>query len=810
MIVAVPVGADPLIESIAVKWRDDAAPRDTTLLPEVLRVALAAALGMEVTSTGRARDGAFRLRLESPLAQDEARRAINRARMTLPVVYAGFIAPVKQTPRIAPQDAAQTRPQPPVTRLIVKFLDPAVAQLSRQNGTLDATEITRLSTLAGRPLAQERAMAGGAFVLRLFQSVPFAEARALAASIEADSAIEYADPDGRVFASLVPNDPLYAQQWNYQSPTVGPPLNMGGVNLPPAWNLTTGSGSVYVAVLDTGILAHPDLAGRYQGGYDMVSDPAVANDSDPPFCTLPGATCSRDSDPTDPGDWIDIADIASGNFPDCRLENSTWHGTHVSGTIAAVTNNNDGVAGVNWVSKVLPVRVLGKCGGSFSDLIDAITWASGGGVPGVPNNPNPARVLNMSLAGASECITALQDAITTAVAAGSFIAVAAGNSSTDAGSSTPGNCNGVVTVAAVGLQGQRASYSNFGPVVEIAAPGGDFGAGVLSTLNNGTTTANPNGYSYVNYVGTSMATPHVAGIASLLLSINPALTPAQLLAVIQTTARAFPTNTGGADCSSSGSTSCGAGIIDAGAATVAVRPFPALVYKPLEPCRIMDTRNATLVSGVQGPIVGGAVRQLPAFIAAGADWGAYGGASGSDCGLTNPPGASIHAIAIVISILNPNLDAYLGIGDVNDLGTVLSNVALNFTRGQGLSTTYVVPRMVSSNLNFAMPPGLSAQLVFDVVGYFVVPDATALQCTTQSSAATTIAASGGTGSATSSTCNAGYTLTSGSCDSTSSSMSLVLDRANVANTAWTCSATNRGIAVANLTATANCCRVAGR
>jgi len=653
-------------------------------------------------------------------------------------------------------------------------------------------------------------MAGGAFVLRLFQSVSFAEARALAASIEADPAVDYADPDGRVFASLVPNDTFYPQQWNYQSPTLGPPLNMGGVNLPPAWNLTTGASSVYVAVLDTGIVPHPDLAGRYQGGYDMISDPATANDSEPPFCTLPGATCSRDADPTDAGDWIDSADLASGNFPGCRLENSTWHGTHVSGTVAALTNNNSGVAGVNWVSKVLPVRVLGKCGGSFSDIIDGITWASGGSVPGVPNNPNPARVINMSLGGASECITALQDAITGAVAAGSFIAVAAGNSSTDAGSSTPGNCDGVVTVAAVGLQGQRASYSNFGPVVEIAAPGGDFGAGVLSTLNNGTTTANPNGYSYVNYIGTSMATPHVAGIASLLLSINPALTPAQLLAVIQTTARSFPTNTGGADCSSSGPTSCGAGIIDAGAATAAVQPFPALVYKPLEPCRIMDTRNATLASGVQGPIAGGAVKQLPAFIAAGANWGAYGGASGSDCGLTNPPGTSIHAIAIVVSILNPNFDAYLGLADVNDLSTVLSNAAMNFTHGQGLSTTYVMPRMLTTNLNFAMPPGLSAQLIFDVVGYFVVADATALQCTSQSSAPTLIAASGGTGSATSPVCSAGYTLMSGSCHSTSSNMSLVQDKASGANTTWMCSAMNRDVTAATVTATANCCRVAGR
>ncbi|MEO8740902.1 MAG: S8 family peptidase [Casimicrobiaceae bacterium] len=804
------VRADPRIESIAVKWRDDVVPRDTVTLPDELRRALAAALGMPITPMSRARDGAFKLRLAQPLTLAAARAAINRVRMTLPIVYVNVFTPSNSLQRPSANDVAQAREQPPVTRLIVKYRDPVVAELSAQNGTLSVAQLAHLSMLAGRPLAHERAMAGGAFVLRLLQSVTFAEARVLASLLEADPSIEYADPDGRIFASVVPNDTRYPEQWNYQSPTLGPPLNMGGVNLPFAWNLTTGSSNVYVAVLDTGILPHPDLAGRYEGGYDMVSDPVAANDSDPPFCTLPGAACSRDADPTDPGDWIDNADIASGNFPGCPRQNSTWHGTHVSGTVAALTNNNEGVAGVNWVSKVVPVRVLGKCGGTFSDLIDATTWAYGGSVPGVSNNLHPARVLNMSLGGASECITALQDAITNAVAAGSVIAVAAGNSATDAGSSTPGNCNGVITVAAVGLQGQRANYSNYGPVVEIAAPGGDAGAGVLSTLNNGSTTANPNGYSYVNYMGTSMATPHVAGIASLLLSINPNLTPAQVLAIIQTSARAFPTSTGGADCNTSGTTSCGAGIIDASAATAAVQPFPALAYTPLEPCRILDTRIATPGSGVQGPVAGGAVKQLPAFIAAGSNWGQYGGANSSDCGLTNPPGTSIHAIAIVISILNPNFDAYLGIGDANDLTTVLSNVALNFTHGQGLSTTYIVPRIQSNNLNFALPAGVSAQLIFDVVGYFVVPDATPLQCTSQSSATTTVAASGGTGGATSPACSAGYTLISGGCNSTSSSMSLVQDEAIGTNTTWFCSAINRGGAAAGLTATANCCRISGR
>jgi len=238
-------------------------------------------------------------------------------------------------------------------------------------------------------------------------------------------------------------------------------------------------------------------------------------------------------------------------------------------------------------------------------------------------------------------------------------------------------------------------------------------------------------------------------------------------------------------------------------------PAPGLVYKPLEPCRIMDTRSATLGSGVQGPIAGNTLYGIPGFITTGQNWGDFGGAAASDCGLTNPPGGSIHAVAIVATILNPNFDAYLGISDVNSLSTVLSNVALNYTHGQGLSTMYIVPQIVTNNIYFALPAGLSAQLIFDVVGYQVVADTTALQCTTQASAPVSIAASS-SGNATSPTCSAGYTLTAGSCDSTAATMSLTQDKATGGNTAWLCSANNRGASAANLTATATCCRVPGR
>ena len=234
-----------------------------------------------------------------------------------------------------------------------------------------------------------------------------------------------------------------------------------------------------------------------------------------------------------------------------------------------------------------------------------------------------------------------------------------------------------------------------------------------------------------------------------------------------------------------------------------------LVYKPLEPCRIMDTRSATAGSGVQGPITGNVLKQVPGFVTAGSNWGIYGGNASGDCGLANPPGSAIHAVAIVITILNPNFDAYLGVSDSPVLATVLSNVALNYTHGQGLSTMYIVPQISTNLIYFALPTGLSAQLIFDVVGYYVLSDATALQCTQQASAPVAIAAAG-SGNATSPACAAGYTLAGGSCDSTSTLMFLASHEATGGNTTWFCSANNTGGASANLTATANCCRVPGK
>ncbi|HUL93628.1 MAG TPA: S8 family serine peptidase [Burkholderiales bacterium] len=448
-------------------------------------------------------------------------------------------------------------------RLIVKLREPQTARAR----VLSADRLSALSAAAWVTLEHFRPMSGGAHVLRLPQRMTLAEAQAIAARLKADPGVEHAEPDRRMFPMLVPNDPMYVNQWHYMSPNA--PENVaGGANLPGAWDITTGVAGVVVAVIDTGIRPnHADLVGRTVPGFDFVSDTSMANDGD-----------GRDADPSDPGDWVTAAESAAvgGPFQGCPVDDSSWHGTHVAGTIGAATNNSVGVAGINWTSKILPVRALGKCGGFTSDIIDASRWAAGLSVPGVPPNANPAKVLNLSLGGGGSCSATEQAAINEIVAAGAVFVVAAGNSHVDASNSSPANCNGVISVAAVNRAGGRAFYSNFGMTVKIAAPGGEQSFandpnGVLSTLNTGTTT--PVADTYIYYQGTSMAAPHVAGIASLMFSVNPSLTPAQVLSTIQATSRAFPAGTGstGGDCTTA---LCGAGIINAAAAVTASLPPP--------------------------------------------------------------------------------------------------------------------------------------------------------------------------------------------------------------------------------------------
>lgn len=479
----------------------------------------------------------------------------------------------------------------PTDQIIIKFKPTAE---NAPNRATDA-RIAAVERAAGNGLIFLREMSGDASVFKLPTRISQAEAGAMADKImsnAADLEIEYAEPDAILQADgapreaeapqSTPNDSYYNLMWHLKAANYG-------ANLPGAWDITTGAAGVRVAVIDTGIRPeHPDLAGRIEGGYDFIADLATANDGN-----------GRDSDPSDPGDWVDAGQCGSAYF-----HASSWHGTHVAGTIGAIGNNNAGITGINWVSKIVPVRVLGKCGGYTSDIVDGMRWAAGLSVSGVPANGSPARVLNMSLGGSGSCPATTQSAINDINGVNAIVVVAAGNDKEDASAHNPANCAGVITVAATNRIGDMALYSNRGSRVDISAPGGDqyYGEyeGVLSTVNLGETTPGASGYAF--YQGTSMATPHVAGIVSLMLSVNGSLNRAQVLSLIRASATSFPST------SSCSTAVCGAGIINAGSAVSMARAnttrriFLPLLGKAGTPqsLGIYGTvkQNGTAISGV--------------------------------------------------------------------------------------------------------------------------------------------------------------------------------------------------------------------
>jgi serine protease len=355
-----------------------------------------------------------------------------------------------------------------------------------------------------------RETAAGARVINVGKSLSASEQKLVIDSFKSHADVEYAEVDVVLQPSITPNDPSYSSQWNLFE-------EAAGLRLPSVWDKTTGAGQV-VAVIDTGILPHSDLDANVLPGYDMISDAAKARDGG-----------GRDTNPRDEGDWRAVGDCGA-----TTATTSSWHGTHVAGTISAVGNNAKGVSGVAPGAKILPVRALGLCGGYMSDVSDSIIWSAGGTVSGAPVNANPARTINLSLSVKASCSTTLQIAVDTAVSRNSTVFVAAGNDRYNASSNSPANCNNVVTVGASGRNGNLAYYSNYG-AVDVMAPGGDTAGYIIAPLNAGTTT--PGTESYAGYQGTSMATPHAAAVGALMLAANPALTPAQIEAKLKATAR---------------------------------------------------------------------------------------------------------------------------------------------------------------------------------------------------------------------------------------------------------------------------------
>lgn len=377
-----------------------------------------------------------------------------------------------------------------------------------------------------------------------------------------------------------PNDPYYSDQWALRSEAAN------GIDLLETWRFGQGSG-VVVAVLDTGITAHPEFEGRVLSGYDFISDALRAGDGD-----------GRDSDPSDPGDWVSAADISAQTYgPNCtETSDSSWHGTHVAGTILAAANNGVGMSGIAPLAQLLPVRVIGHCGGSVTDLIDAMRWAGGLTVAGVPENPTPATIINISLVVERNCSGAMQSAVDELSARGVIIVTAVGNETMEASRFAPANCLGTLTVGATTLSGDRATYSNYGSAVDLSAPGGAAtrGSGILSTYNEGRTA--PAASAYALESGTSMAAPHASGILAAILAAEPNLPRSDLFTLLFANLAPFPA---GSSCAQT-SGLCGGGIINGARLYAAFAARTAPLLTQVAPTELAIGTSAPVSATIDG------------------------------------------------------------------------------------------------------------------------------------------------------------------------------------------------------------------
>ncbi|GHA88042.1 S8 family peptidase [Cognatilysobacter bugurensis] len=469
-------------------------------------------------------------------------------------------------------------------RLIVKYRDGKLSPSAKAR-TVDAAAsraraLTPASAQSGRasPKARHmRTLGVGAELLKLDSRLSPTEMNALLRELKSDPAVAYVEVDrlwqhtGIAAPQLAPSDPGYAtNQWHLQN-------TAGGMNATAGWDVSTGAG-VVVAVLDTGIVPHADMNANMLEGYDFISDPFVSR----------RATNARVPGAYDYGDWTAAGECSATS----TARNSSFHGTHVAGTVAEVSNNGIGVAGVAFNAKVLPVRVLGRCGGYTSDIADAIVWASGGAVPGVPTNTTPAEVINMSLGGGQACPSITQAAIDSAVSRGTTVVVAAGNSNSEVANFSPASCNNVISVAAGRVTGERAGYSNYGTLIDLTAPGGGGGVDgnpngyVWQARNSSTTSPDLGTDTYSGFTGTSMAAPHVAGVAAMVQSVaTTPKTPAQMEALLKQAVRPFPI-------AIPASTPIGTGLLDAKLALDAATAPPGTSVTPLT--------NKVRVTGISG------------------------------------------------------------------------------------------------------------------------------------------------------------------------------------------------------------------
>ncbi|HEX3836813.1 MAG TPA: S8 family serine peptidase [Steroidobacteraceae bacterium] len=520
-------------------------------------------------------------------------------------VAAAEFNPVRHAP-----EAAAVAPTP---RIILKLRAPTSVDGADETAT---TRLDRIGRRTGVNLNLLRSITERMQVLEVAPGQGGAALRATLARLRNDPDVEYATVDERRYAHQAPSDPLFMQQWYLQND----PSTPSAIDAVSAWDTTVGTGSVVIADVDTGVrFDHPDLAraargGRLLPGYDFIGNEAVANDGD-----------GWDADASDPGDWVTSAESTAAPFKGCTVTNSSWHGTRTAGILGALTNNATGIAGITWGAQILPVRALGKCGGYDSDIQQAMLWAAGVHVNNVPDNPNPARILNMSFGSAGEtCPQSYLDVIEQVTALGVVVVASAGNEGGPV--DTPANCAGVIAVAGLRQAGTKVGFSSLGPQVGLSAPAGNCvnttpGSqclySILTTTNAGTTVPATNTYTdmFANAnLGTSFSAPMVSGIAALMASVNPNLNSCQMAARLKEGAQPFPQISAGETpqpplchvptdandlqtaecvCTLDGKT-CGAGMANARTAVAAaLRPIAAIAISASRGTVTLDATGST-------------------------------------------------------------------------------------------------------------------------------------------------------------------------------------------------------------------------
>ena len=459
----------------------------------------------------------------------------NNAQVTqsAPVAYNRFI--------ITYTDEAKNAASTDATADQIDWSAAAGTQQATWNDALYAgitSEVQSIDELLNIKTSYVRSTALDASVVTTSAELTPAQAQQYMDALSANSKVASVSPDMRRYATVDNtsetvkiNDPKMNRMWSLTGEK--------GISALEAWGTTRGKG-VTVAVLDSGITAHPDLDANVLPGYDFIAESAFSNDGN-----------GRDSDPTDAGNWT----VDNQCFTGSKATASDWHGTHVAGTIAAIANNNEGIAGVAPEAKIVPVRVLGACGGFDSDITDGIIWAAGGSVRGVPANHHPAQVINMSIGSEGTCPATYSKAIAEVNKRGAILVVAAGNDGQDTSKVAPANCGGSIVVGATDQNGKRSDFSNYGKIVDVSAPGSN----IMSTVDLGTTVST--GAGYTEYDGTSMAAPQVAGVIALMKSVDPSLNAERAKQILKQSSKPLTCDVNG----------CGSGIVNAASALAMVQ-----------------------------------------------------------------------------------------------------------------------------------------------------------------------------------------------------------------------------------------------